>query len=65
MDSAEIIVVVSGLLLIAFVLWYFFGERKAVAASTTESGVQEIKVTVKGGVLARCYRRQAGKAGTP
>lgn len=49
MDSAEITVVVSGLLLIAFVLWYFFGERKAVAASTTESGVQEIKVTVKGG----------------
>jgi len=49
MDSAEITVVVSELLLIAFVLWYFFGERKAVAASTTESGVQEIKVTVKGG----------------
>lgn len=49
MDPIEIGVLVGGLLLIAFVLWYFFGKREAVAAQTSESGVQEIKVTVKGG----------------
>ncbi len=49
MDTTEIAVVIGGVALIAFVLWYFFGEREATAAAVTESGVQEIKVTVKGG----------------
>jgi len=49
LDSAEIGVVVGGVALIGFVLWYFFGPRARVAAATTASGVQEIKVTVKGG----------------
>ena len=49
MDTTEIIVVAGGIISIALVLWYFFGEREKVAAQTNESGVQEIKVTVKGG----------------
>lgn len=49
MDTTEIIVTVGGIALIAFVLWYFFGEREQVAATESASGVQEIKVTVKGG----------------
>ena len=49
MDATEWGVVIGGVALIAFVLWYFFGEREAVAAQAGESGVQEIKVTVKGG----------------
>ena len=49
MDTVEILVVVGGAALIAFVLWYFFGEREQVAAEANESGLQEIKVTVKGG----------------
>ena len=49
MDTAEIIVVVGGIGLIAFVLWYFFGEREATAAVVNEAGVQEIDVTFKGG----------------
>jgi plastocyanin domain-containing protein len=49
MDTAEIIVVTGGIGLIAFVLWYFFGEREATAAVVNEAGVQEIDVTVKGG----------------
>jgi len=49
MDKTEIVVVVVGVVAIGFVLWYFFGERESVAASLTVSGVQEIKVTVKGG----------------
>lgn len=49
MDTTEIIVVIGGVVLIALTLWYFFGEREKVAAETNETGVQEIKVTVKGG----------------
>ncbi|MDM7922085.1 MAG: cupredoxin domain-containing protein [Pyrinomonadaceae bacterium] len=49
MDTAEIIVVIGGIGLIALVLWYFFGEKKTVAATENAAGVQEIDVTVKGG----------------
>lgn len=49
MDTTEILVVIGGLILIALTLWYFFGEREQVAAEQNESGLQEIKVTVKGG----------------
>jgi len=49
MDATEIVVAAGGVVLIAFVLWYFFGEREQVAAEQNESGLQEIKVTVKGG----------------
>ena len=49
MDSTEIAVIIGGIVAIAFVLWYFFGERESVAASLVDSGVQEVKVTVKGG----------------
>jgi plastocyanin domain-containing protein len=49
MDSIEIGVVIAGAILIGLVLWYFFGEREAVSAQVNESGLQEIKVTVKGG----------------
>ncbi|HZI19092.1 MAG TPA: cupredoxin domain-containing protein [Pyrinomonadaceae bacterium] len=49
MDTAEIFVVAVGLALIALVLWYFFGEREGVAAQADASGVQEVRITVKGG----------------
>jgi plastocyanin domain-containing protein len=49
MDTTEIVVIVGGVALIALVLWFFFGERESVAAVVTDEGVQEIKVTVKGG----------------
>ena len=49
MDAVEVGVVVGGAAAIAFVLWYFFGEREGVAASAGEGGVQEINITVKGG----------------
>ena len=49
MDATEIGVIAGGVALVALVLWYFFGEREGVAAETTEAGVQEVKVTVKGG----------------
>jgi plastocyanin domain-containing protein len=49
MDTTEIMVVVGGLGVVALVLWYFFGEREAVAARSDARGVQEVTVTVKGG----------------
>ncbi len=49
MDTTEILVVVGGVALLALVLWFFFGEHESVAAGVNEKGVQEIKVTVKGG----------------
>lgn len=49
MDTTEILVIIGGIGLIALTLWYFFGEREALSAETNEAGVQEIKVTVKGG----------------
>lgn len=49
MDTTEIIVIIGGAALIAFVLWYFFGEREATAAEVGAGGAQEINVTVKGG----------------
>jgi plastocyanin domain-containing protein len=49
MDTTELFVLAGSVALIALVLWYFFGEREKVAAHLTQVGVQEIKVTVKGG----------------
>lgn len=49
MDTTEILVIIGGVVAIALVLWYFFGERESVTATVTESGTQEINVTVKGG----------------
>jgi len=49
MDITEILVIIAGVLAIAGVLWYFFGERTAVAAREDARGVQEVKITVKGG----------------
>jgi plastocyanin domain-containing protein len=48
MDTTEIVVVLAGVVLIAFVLWYFFGERERVAARAGAGGVQEIDITIKG-----------------
>lgn len=49
MDTTEIVVIICGVATIAFILWYFFGERESVNASLGEEGVQEIKITVRGG----------------
>jgi len=49
MDTTEIIVMIGGTSLIVLVLWYFFGERDSVEATVTETGAQEVNVTVKGG----------------
>jgi plastocyanin domain-containing protein len=49
LDAAEVGVVLGCVLLIALVLWYFFGPKKRVSAAAGAGGVQEIKIVVKGG----------------
>ena len=50
MDTAEIIVLAGGALLVGFVVWFFFlSERERGRAESDAAGVQRIKVTVKGG----------------
>ena len=49
LDGPAIGVIVAGVLLIALILWYFFGEKERTVAKVREGGLQEIKVTVKGG----------------
>jgi plastocyanin domain-containing protein len=49
MDTTEILVVIAGALAIGAVLWYFFGKRQGVAAQAGAGGVQEVRITVKGG----------------
>jgi plastocyanin domain-containing protein len=50
MDTTEIIVLLAGIALIAFVLWYFFaGEGVRATASATAAGAQHLRVLVKGG----------------
>ena len=49
MDSAEILVLMGSIALVALILWYFFGEREAVTVAMSSTGVQQIRVTVKGG----------------
>ena len=49
MDNTEWMVVAAAAALIVFVLWYFFGTKERSVAAIGTSGVQEIKVTVKGG----------------
>src|SRR5438045_21497 len=49
LDRTAVGVIVGGFAAVGFILWYFFGPRERVAATLGGSGVQEIKVTVKGG----------------
>ena len=49
LDGTAIAVLVGAGLLILLVLWYFFGEKERIVANIRDSGLQEVKITVKGG----------------
>lgn len=49
MDAAQITVTVGGAALVAFILWFFFGPKKATAARKGGTGFQEVEVVVRGG----------------
>jgi plastocyanin domain-containing protein len=48
-DAAQVGVTIAGLLLIALVAWFFFGEREKAAARVGDGGIQVLHVMVKGG----------------
>ena len=62
MDTAEILVAVGGVALIAFILWFFFGAREATTAGTSAAGVQEIDVVVRGGYTPDLIEVRQGQA---
>ena len=49
MDRTESFVVAASAALVGLILWYFFGERERAAATAGAGGVQQVRVTVKGG----------------
>lgn len=62
MTTAQIAVTALGAVAIGWVLWYFLVSRgKAVAATNDAGGVQEVRVTVKGGYTPDTIVVQAGK----
>lgn len=62
MTTANIIVIVIGLALIAGIAWFFWGPRKGgVRAAATSSGYQEAMVMVKGGYTPDVIIVQHGK----
>jgi plastocyanin domain-containing protein len=61
MDTAEIIVVITALVLIIGTLWFFFGPKEATRAALTETGLQEIDITVKGGYTPDVVVVQRGR----
>jgi plastocyanin domain-containing protein len=62
MTTADILVILGGLVLIAGIAWYFWGPRQGGArAATTSSGYQEAMVLVKGGYTPDVIVVQHGK----
>jgi plastocyanin domain-containing protein len=61
MDTAQIVVTVSGAVLVGFILWFFFGPRTATAARRTAAGVQEAEVEVRGAYSPDRITVQAGR----
>jgi len=56
------IVLIAGLLLVAFIVWFFWLKRtKGVRAAETSSGYQEVMVLVKGGYTPDTIIVQRGK----
>ena len=62
MTADQIIVIIAGLGLAAWVAWYFwFSETKAVKVQTSGSGIQEAMIKVKGGYTPDVLVFEAGK----
>jgi plastocyanin domain-containing protein len=61
MDTAETVVVLAGLALIAWINWYFlFAGRRRPTAAVARGGVQEVTVVVEGGYDPASVRVSAG-----
>lgn len=62
MTTNQLIVNLAGLSAIAWIVWYFWLQRKEGIAAAIVGGIQEIAVTVKGGYTPDTI---VVKAGTP
>ena len=47
LDSSELVVLAGGVVLVAAIVWYFFGPKKRTSAKVTAAGTQEVNITVK------------------
>lgn len=45
----KIIVGIGGLLVIAFIVWFFFGKRTKAVKAEAQAGLQELEIIVDGG----------------
>jgi plastocyanin domain-containing protein len=61
MNVTEIIVNVSGLAIIAWIVWYFLLWRGESFAAQTKNGIQTVDVVVKGGYQPAAIMVKAGQ----
>src|SRR5438876_11692071 len=62
MTSTQIVVTALGVVAIVWVLWYLlFSRGRAVAATSSTEGAQEVRITVNGGYTPDTIVVQAGK----
>ncbi len=62
MTTADVLVIIGGLALIAGIAWFFWGPRRGgYRTAVTSSGYQEARMLMKGGctpdVIQRCSQR--------
>ena len=62
MSNVQIFVILSGIVLTGLIAWYFwFAPKAQTRAAFTESGTQEVAVTVKGGYTPDVIVVQKGR----
>src|SRR5262245_11087731 len=61
MDVPQLVVTFGGLVLVAAILWFFFGSRMAVAARSGAAGVQEVEVVVRSSYVPDRVEARAGR----
>lgn len=62
MNTTNIIVTITGLGIIAWIIWYFWlWKRESVSAKTGAGGMQVVELTVKGGYHPASIIAEAGR----
>ena len=61
MSAAQYAVTAAGVAAIVWVLWYFLRSKGSAVSAVTTDGVQEVRITVKGGYTPDTVVVQAGK----
>ena len=61
MSTAQYAVTAAGVAAIVWVLWYFLRSKGSAVPAATKDGVQEVRITVKGGYTPDTVVVQAGK----